>query len=264
MGQGNRKELSQVDQDAELHVSCCSKVFPIKSPNPGGRGRGGGFKEYREAIASGNVLEIHRRRQNLRENFWCESSSLPQFWLFRVRLMGIQYSTQFLNSEGVFCESFSTNRFSLKQPIFTGVLLASIKEAQAFLAEAGDPRTLDASMLRSEADISPEIQLRIIANKIKKDEADGTSKKRKDSKDSASQDTNPTLTFQLRKEYLGNECNVVEGSCEFAQVKVVLYYSQIFCICVRFYLTFYGDLVFRFAFCVNVPGFCQDLPREDM
>ena len=176
--------------------------------------------------------------------------------------MGIQYSIQFLNSEGVFCESFSTNRFSLKQPIFTGVLLASIKEAQAFLAEAGDPRTLDASMLRSEADISPEIQLRIIANKIKKDEADGTSKKRKDSKDSASQDTNPILTFQLRKEYLGNECNVVEGSCEFAQVKVVLYYSQIFCICVRFYLTFYGDLVFRFAFCVNVPGFCRDLPRD--
>ena len=117
-------------------------------------------------------------------------------------------------------------------------------------------------MLRSEADISPEIQLRIIANKIKKDEADGTSKKRKDSKDSASQDTNPILTFQLRKEYLGNECNVVEGSCEFAQVKVVLYYSQIFCICVRFYLTFYGDLVFRFAFCVNVPGFCRDLQRD--
>ena len=208
----------------------------------GGRGRGGGgYKDYREAIAASNVAEIHRRRQNLKEDFWSESSSLPQFWLFRIRLMGIQYSTQFLNSEGGSLYSIqdkSTHtRFcqSLPSFIFAGVFLPSIKEAQAHLAESGDARVLDASLLRSEADLSPEIQLKIITNKIKKHEAEGTSKKKKDSKDPRSFDKSPIIKegkltencdtqqecFSVQR---NNECNVTEGTCPFAQVKTACLY----------------------------------------
>ena len=122
--------------------------------------------------------------------------------------------------------------------MFAGVLLPSTKEAQAHLTEAGDARVLDASLLRNEADISPEIQLRIITNKIKKDEAEGTSKKKKDT---ASHDKNPIIERGKlpekfdQQEYSvksNNKCDVAEGTCQFAQVKDFVAFMHIFfCIC---------------------------------
>ena len=105
-------------------------------------------------------------------------------------------------------------------------MLPSIKEAQAHLTKSGDRRVLDQTLLRAEADISPEIQLRIITNKIKKDqEAEGTSKKKKDptSHDETEGDrVKFAENFEQQQKYLAksnNKCDVADGSCKFAQVK---------------------------------------------
>ena len=145
--------------------------------------------------------------------------------------------------------------------ISTGALLPSIKEAQAHLAESGDARVLDASLLKSEAEISPEIQLKIITNKIKKHE--GTSKKKKDSKDPRSQNKSPNIeeeklteNFDTQQEYSvqrKNKCNITEGTCPFAQVKphqnyfvivlhVFIYVSVFVCECFYFNCFVFVDL----------------------
>ena len=108
---------------------------------------------------------------------------------------------------------------------------------------------LDASLLRNEADISPEIQLRIITNKIKKDEAEGTSKKKKDT---ASHDKNPIIERGKlpdkfdQQEYSvksNNKCDVAEGTCQFAQVKDFVAFMHIF-LFVLIVLYFFVDLYF--------------------
>ena len=107
-------------------------------------------------------------------------------------------------------------------------MLPSIKEAQAHLAETGDPLVLDAASLRSEADFSPEIHLRIITNKIKKDGTEGTSKKKKVSNDPMSHDLDKSPVverenFNEQQEYSvkrSNDCDVAEGNCQFVQVNI--------------------------------------------
>ena len=122
--------------------------------------------------------------------------------------------------------------------ILAGVLLPSIKEAQTHLTEAEDARVLDASLLRTEADISPEIQLRIITNKIKKGEAEETLKKKKDP---TSQEKSPIIKRGKLTEYSvksSNKCDVTEGTCQFVQVEafVACIYSHIYFNCFVFLL----------------------------
>ena len=157
------------------------------------------------------------------ENSRSESSSLPKYWLFRVRLMGIQYSIQFLTNEGAFIKQNNFKQFPLQ-----GVLLGSLKEAQAHLVECGDPRTLDATLLKNEADLSPEIMLKIINNKVKKAEEGEESKKRKKSKDlddlnrnnESKSDEKRNAAPAENSAITSKECDVTMGSCPFAQVRM--------------------------------------------
>ena len=94
---------------------------------------------------------------------------------------------------------------------------------------------LDAFLLRTEADISPEIQLRIITNKIKKDEAEGTSKKKKDQTNH--DENSPIMESEKLREKIdeqeyslknNNKCDVAEGTCQFAEVKAFVVFLNIF------------------------------------
>ena len=96
--------------------------------------------------------------------------------------------------------------------------------------ECGDPRTLDATLLKSEADLSPEIMLRIINNKVKKAEEGEESKKRKKSNDlddlnrnNGSQSDEKRIAAPAENSAItSKECDVTMGSCPFAQVRMVL------------------------------------------
>ena len=94
--------------------------------------------------------------------------------------------------------------------------------------ECGDPRTLDATLLKNEADLSPEIMLRIINNKVKKAEEGEESKKRKKLKDLDDLNRNNESKSEEKRNaapaensaITSNECDVTMGSCPFAQVGI--------------------------------------------
>ena len=97
--------------------------------------------------------------------------------------------------------------------------------------ECGDPRTLDATLLKNEADLSPEIMLRIINNKVKKAEEGEESKKRKKSNDlddlnrnNGSQSDEKRIAAPAENSAItSKECDVTMGSCPFAQVLSFMY-----------------------------------------
>ena len=98
---------------------------------------GRGVQEYRRAVARGDRGEVGRARAGLREQGWSSTSLLPEGWLFRPQLLGPTVALKFLTAEGE---------------------QVGLVEARKLLPT----RVLDAATLREEADIIPEMEIKMI------------------------------------------------------------------------------------------------------
>ena len=98
---------------------------------------GRGVQEYRRAVARGEVGEVGRARAALREQGWTPTTLLPEGWLFRPQLVGPTVALKFLTAEGE---------------------QVGLVEARRLLPT----RVLDAATLKEEADIIPEMEIKMI------------------------------------------------------------------------------------------------------